>query len=219
MNRAFSCNRDYLRNLRLQNGWTQADLAKRAGYSERLISKAEAGVPIARDTIVDLADAFSEITPEPVFWEDLACDPVQLAQRYLDALHIHQANLVDHILDFLHEDVVFRIAGDPSQIPFAGEHIGVDAVRTAFGIFFSVLEVPADHDYNKNFQVMGQGPNAVIWGESWIHPIGRPMPQPIRTSNLLMFKRGKLVLLDDCYDTAAGAARLKDTPFAGPPSS
>jgi len=215
MNRAFACNRDYLRSLRLQNGWTQADLAKRAGYSERLISKAEAGVPIARDTIVDLADAFSETNPEPIFWEDLASDPVQLAQRYLDALHIHQQDLVDHLLDFLHEDVVFRIAGDPSQIPFAGEHTGIDAVRRAFGIFFSVLEVPANRDYNEDYQVMGQGPNAVIWGESWIHPIGNPMNEPIRVSNLLIFKRGKLVLLDDCYDTATGAARLQDTPFNG----
>lgn len=212
MNRAYACNRDFLRHLRLQNGWTQADLAKRAGYSERLISKAEAGVPIARDTIVDLADAFSESNEEPVFWEDLACDPIQLAQRYLDALHIHQQNVIEHLLDFVHEDVVFRIAGDPAQIPFAGEHAGIDAVRRAFGIFFAVLEVPKGYDYNRDYQVMGQGPNAVIWGESWIHPKGKPMDQPIRVSNLLMFRRGKLVFLDDCYDTAAGAALLQRTP-------
>lgn len=211
MNRAYACNRDFLRHLRLQNGWTQADLAKRAGYSERLISKAEAGVPIARDTIVDLADAFSEMNDEPIFWEDLASDPVQLAQRYLDALHLYKENVVDHIYDFLHEEVVFRIAGDPNQIPFAGEHVGIDAVRKAFQIFFTVLEVPQDYDYNEGYQVMGQGPNAVIWGESWIHPIGQPMDQPIRVSNLLMFRRGKLVFLDDCYDTAAGAERLKKT--------
>ncbi|WDI42450.1 helix-turn-helix transcriptional regulator [Bremerella sp. P1] len=208
MNRAYACNRDFLRHLRLQNGWTQADLAKRAGYSERLISKAEAGVPIARDTIVDLADAFSEINEEPIYWEDLASDPIQLAQRYLDTIHFYQKDSVDHLLDFLDQDVVFRIAGDPAQIPFAGEHSGIDGVRKFFDIFFTVLEVPKDHDYNQHYQVMGQGPNAIIWGESWIHPIGQPMDQPIRVSNLLVFRRGKLVLLDDCYDTAAGAARL-----------
>ena len=212
MNRAYACNRDFLRHLRLQNGWTQADLARRAGYSERLISKAEAGVPIARDTIVDLADAFSESNKEPIFWEDLACDPCQLAQRYLDALHVHKQNALDHLLDFVHEDIVFRIAGDPAQIPFAGEHVGLDAVRHMFHIFFGVLEVPSDHDYNQGYQVMGQGPNAIIWGESWIHPVGQPMEHPIRVSNLLMFRRGKLVFLDDCYDTAAGAACLNAAP-------
>lgn len=212
MNRAYACNRDFLRHLRLQNGWTQADLAKRAGYSERLISKAEAGVPIARDTIVDLAGAFSETNEEPIYWEDLASDPIQLAQRYLDTIHIHQKDSVDHLLDFLHEEVVFRIAGDPSQIPFAGEHSGIDAVRNMFDIFFTVLEVPPNHDYNECYQVIGQGANAIIWGESWIHPVGRPMDQPIRVSNLLVFRRGKLVLLDDCYDTATGAALLQGTP-------
>jgi len=212
MNRAYACNRDFLRQLRLRNGWTQADLAKRAGYSERLISKAEAGVPIARDTIVDLADALSETHDQPIFWEDLASDPVQLAQRYLDALHIHQKDLVDHISDFLDEDVVFRIAGDPAQIPFAGEHSGIEAVRNAFAIFFSILEVPQNHDYNQGYQVMGQGPNAIIWGESWIHPIGMPLEKPIRVSNLLKFQRGKLVFLDDCYDTAAGAASIQGAP-------
>ncbi|MBA2114942.1 hypothetical protein HOV93_21140 [Planctomycetes bacterium FF15] len=199
-----------MRHLRLQNGWTQADLAKRAGYSERLISKAEAGVPIAMDTIVDLADAFSEINEVRVYWEDLASDPIKLAHRYLEALHFYQKDVVDHLSDFMHEDVVFRIAGEPSKIPFAGEHVGIDAVRNSFNIFFSVLEVPENYDYSNDYQIIGQGPNAIIWGESWIHPIGKPLERPIRVSNLLMFRRGKLVFLDDCFDTAAGAACLND---------
>lgn len=213
MSRAFSCNRDYLRELRLRNGWTQADLAKKAGYSERLISKAEAGTPIARDTICDIAEALSEGEQNRVYWEDLACDPVQLAKRYIDALHIHQSNFMEGIREFLSEDIVVRIAGDPAEIPFAGEHVGIEAVDRAYKIFFSVLEVP-DHDYQKCYQYISQGPNAIIWGKSWIHPIGRPMANPIQVSNLLMFRRGKLVLLDDCFDTAAGAAALRDAPSA-----
>ncbi len=210
MNRAYACNRDFLRQLRLRNGLTQADLAKRAGYSERLISKAEAGVPIALDTIVDLADAFSEVDEDRIFWEDLACNPVQLAQRYIHALHVHQKGVIDEIEEFLDVNAVVRIAGDPAQIPFAGEHVGIDAIRRAFDIFFSVLEVPQNLDYTKHYQYICQGPNAIIWGESWIHPIGRPMKTPIRVSNLLMFRQGKIVLLDDCFDTAAGAACLRE---------
>jgi len=41
MKQTYKCNRDFMRELRLSNGWTQAELAKRAGYSERLIGKAE----------------------------------------------------------------------------------------------------------------------------------------------------------------------------------
>lgn len=210
MSRAFACNRDFLRQLRLRNGWTQADLARRAGYSERLISKAEAGSPIARETISDLAEALSS-EEEKLHWEDLACDPVQLAQRYIYAFHVHRQNTIEVLEDMIDPEVVFRIAGNPAEIPFAGEHHGIDAVRQSFKIFFSVLEVP-EHDFEKCFQYIGQGPNAIIWGESWIHPIGRPLQSPIQISNLLKFRRGKLIFLDDCYDTAAGAACLNDGP-------
>ncbi|MEW4451341.1 helix-turn-helix transcriptional regulator [Bremerella sp. JC817] len=211
MNRTYACNRDFLRQLRLRNGWTQSDLAKRAGYSERLISKAEAGSPIALETIVDLADAFSEEEEQQIYWEDLACDPVALAQRFIHAVYTYQKDTVSHIRDFLAEDCVFRVAGNPEEIPFAGEHVGIDATDRMFQIFFSILEVPKGHDHTKHFQYFCQGPNAIIWGDSWIHPIGRPMETPIRVSHLLMFKRGKLMLLDDCYDTAAGAAILRDS--------
>ncbi len=210
MSRAFACNRDFLRQLRLRNGWTQADLARRAGYSERLISKAEAGAPIAVETISNLAEALSN-DEEPLHWEDLACDPVQLAQRYIYAFHVHQENAIDVLEDMIAPDVVFRIAGNPAEIPFAGEHHGIDAVRQAFKTFFRVLEVP-DHDFEKCYEYVGQGPNAIIWGESWIHPVGRPMTSPIRVSNLLKFRRGKLIFLDDCFDTAAGAACLNAAP-------
>ena len=206
MSRAFACNRDFLRQLRLRNGWTQADLARRAGYSERLISKAEAGAPIARETISDLAEALSS-EEEKLHWEDLACDPIQLAQRYIYAFHIHKKNTIDVLEDMIDPEVVFRIAGNPTEIPFAGEHHGIEAVRQSFHTFFSVLEVP-NHDFETCFQYISQGPNAIIWGQSWIHPIGRPLPAPIQISNLLKFRRGKLVFLDDCYDTAAGAACL-----------
>lgn len=210
MSRAFACNRDFLRQLRLRNGWTQADLARRAGYSERLISKAEAGAPIARETISDLAEALSS-EDEQLHWEDLACDPVQLAQRYISAFHVHKANALDVLEDMIDENVHFRIAGNPEEIPFAGEYRGIRSAREMFKVFFSVLEVP-DHDFEKCFEYIGQGPNAIIWGESWIHPIGRPMETPIRISNLLKFRRGKLVFLDDCFDTAAGAAELNNRP-------
>ncbi|MFN3148584.1 helix-turn-helix domain-containing protein [Bremerella sp.] len=67
MKHTYKCNRDFLRELRLNNGWTQAELAKRAGYSERLIGKAESGSPIARDTIVDIADALSESAQQRIY--------------------------------------------------------------------------------------------------------------------------------------------------------
>ncbi len=45
-----------IRSLRKMHGWTQAELAKRAGYSERLIRKAELGGRLMPETIADLSE-------------------------------------------------------------------------------------------------------------------------------------------------------------------
>jgi len=196
----YNCNREFLRELRERKGWTQADLAKAAGYSDRLITKAESGASISIRTVEDLAGALSDSQKE-VFWEDLVCDPVSLAKRYNEALYTKQEKVIDHILDFLDEDVVFRIPGDPDELPFAGVHRGIDEVRRGYEIFFSMLEVPKNHDFRKHYRYIAQGPNAVIWGDSWIHPIGQPLEKPIRVSVLMRFRRGKLILFDDRFDT------------------
>jgi len=48
-----------VRFYRNRNGWTQEDLAKKAGYSDRLIRKAEHGGILTRETIENLAEALS----------------------------------------------------------------------------------------------------------------------------------------------------------------
>ncbi|MEW4561650.1 helix-turn-helix domain-containing protein [Bremerella sp. JC770] len=193
-----------MRELRLSNGWTQAELAKRAGYSERLIGKAESGLPIARDTIADIADALSESAQSRVYWEDLACDPVQLAWKYLEALHDYQADAIDYMRPFLAEDVVVIVAGDPEKFPFAGKHVGIEEVDRIYKVFFSIMEAPQTPAYQDCYQVIAQGANAVIWGESWIHPIGHPIKTPVRFNKKLTFRRGKLIQIEDCFDTATG---------------
>lgn len=204
MKQTYNCNRDFLRALRLNNGWTQAELAKRAGYSERLISKAESGSPIARDTIVDIADALSESAQERIYWEDLASDPVQLAWKYLEALYVYQADAIEHMRPFLSEDVVAIVAGDPAQFPFAGKHVGIAEVDRAYRIFFSIMEAPQTPSYKDCYEVIAQGANAITWGQSWIHPIGRPITTPVQFTKKLTFRRGKLTQIEDCYDTAMG---------------
>jgi len=202
----YTCNRNTLKHLRKKRRLTQAQLAQSAGYSERLISKAESGDSVNLSTLEDLADALST-REEKIYYEDLICDPVQIGKRYVTALHEDQAAFVDSMRDYLDEDIVLRIAGDPDQIPFAGVYYGIDAADRGYKIFFSVLEVP-DHDYMSCYQFYAQGTDVVIWGESWIHPRGMPMEEPIQVSNLLRTRRGKIILFDDRFDTQAGAELL-----------
>ena len=53
---SFPVRGDLLRAQRLRNAWTQADLAARAGLSDRLIRKAEKGGPLRRSSIRVLAE-------------------------------------------------------------------------------------------------------------------------------------------------------------------
>ena len=46
-------------------------------------------------------------------------------------------------------------------------------------------------------------------GESWIHPIGLPMENLIRLAHRFVFHRGKLVLLEDVFDTMSGKKSFK----------
>lgn len=208
LKRAYACNVDVLVYLRERRGWTQQQLGKVTGYSERLISKAEAGKTVSTATIADLADAFST-ADKPIYPEDLISDPVKLAKEYIAAVYSQGKRMVDAIQHFLADDVVFRIAGDPEQIPFAGEHRGIEAVRRSLDIFFSILEAPADHDHEPHYRFFGQGNEVSMWGESWIHPIGQPMEKPISISHRFVFQRGKLILLEDVFDTLAGKEALQ----------
>jgi transcriptional regulator with XRE-family HTH domain len=189
-------------------GWTQRQLAKAAGYSERLVSKAEAGKPISAATVADLAMALST-AEAPVYPEDLIVDPVQLAKQYIAAEYTPPHRVVDAIRHFLDEDVVIRLAGDPATIPFAGEHRGIAAVERVFDIFFSVLEVPPGHDPTPWYQFVGQGNEVVIWGKSWMHPIGRPMERPIDLVHRMKFRRGKLIEVEVVFDSLEGSRVLR----------
>lgn len=74
-------NGDLMRDLRKARGWTQEQLAALAGYSPRLIRKAESGSSVKSDTIEVLAAALS--TPEaPVSPETLVSDPLGMVRAF-----------------------------------------------------------------------------------------------------------------------------------------
>lgn len=207
LKRAYACNRDILIYLRERRGWTQRQLADTAGYTDRLIGKAESGGSIAVETLADIADALT--TPEhPVYPEDLICDPVNLAKKYIAAQYEHPGKVVEQVRHFLDDQAVLHVVGDPAVIPFAGEHRGVDAMKRGFAIFYSVIEVPANHDHRPWYRFLCEGNDVVVWGQSWMHPIGQPMEQPMNLVQRLRFQRGKLVRVEVVFDTLEGSRLL-----------
>jgi transcriptional regulator with XRE-family HTH domain len=209
---SYACDPLIVRQLRERRGWTQATLAEKSGYSLRLISKIESGEAASRQALEDIAEALS-LPEEHISYEDLISNPVGLARQYFAALHQHQADLVDEIEHILDEDIVFIMAGDPAVIPFAGTYQGIEGVRELHRRFFGALEVPDGYDHLPHYSYTSNGTDVLVWGKSWLHPIGRPMSEPMPVSHLLRFRNGKLILFDDHFDTHRAAILFADRNF------
>ncbi len=96
------------------------------------------------------------------------------------------------------------------MFPFAGTHVGIEAAKRAFEIFYSVIQPPVDHSEIANFQFVSTGHGALVWGETWAHPIGMPMPGPIKLAIKMDFREGLMTVFDDRFDTQEAAKHFAD---------
>ncbi len=189
--------------LRNQLGWTQEMLAEKAGYSDRLIRKAEAGGSVSAGTLTALAKTFQEHGVQ-VLAADLEMDAVAVAREFIEGMYTEKANVVDALAEHIADDVVFHFAGDPNVFPFAGTHEGKDAGRRAFQLFYSVIQPPEDMSEIDDMKFLPTAHGSLVWGKTWAHPIGMPMQEPIQLAIRMDFADGKLILFDDRFDTAMG---------------
>lgn len=107
---ALTCRREILQQLRRAKGWTQARLAEVVGYSERLISKAERGEPLALSTIEDLAMALST-EERQIYPEDLVTDPLLRTREIALLLQQHRQAAANQLENWLDEEVALHVAG------------------------------------------------------------------------------------------------------------
>lgn len=211
LKRAYACNADLVLHLRERRGWTQFQLAGAAHLSERLISKIESGKPISTRAIDMLATALS-LSEEPVYPEDLISDPLKLAQNFVRAFNTLNKDAFSAIRHLLVEDIDFHISGDPEVFPFAGKRHGIEEVALAFESLYSILEAPHDLDpnYKDSFTYVVEGNEVIVWGDCWLHPIGKPMESPMEVTQRMKFRRGKMYHFDDIFDTLKGARLLEE---------
>ncbi len=196
---SYGCNPEVIKYFRERRGLTQAALSREAGYSERLVNKAESGRSISKEAIADLAEALS--SPDLVVHpEDLICDPASFARKYVDAFYIDQKDAMSRIQPFLDESVVLNMQGDPKEIPFAGKFHGHSGVAEMIERTFDVLTVPEGHDHRPHYHFLSSGNNVIIWGKTFIHPIGCPPEEPVVLSIRIQFHKSKVIQIDDRYD-------------------
>ena len=106
----------------------QLDLARLAGYSVRLIGKAEAGKPLSTETIEVLAEALSsgdfEVSPA-----DLMLNPIAIAEEYMKSKYMYESDVVSKISHVISPDFVLRVVADDSVVAFQKSYAGTDGLK------------------------------------------------------------------------------------------
>lgn len=203
------CNGPLIAKLRRQAGWTQKDLAAKAGFAVRVIVKAEAGQSVAPSSVHIIAEALTE-GGVPTTPAQLVADPVSLAREFMGAFYEYESKVFEACKHFLSPNLMLHFAGDPNDFPFAGTHVGLDAATIAFEHFFRLIEFPEGRDEAESFEFIATDDGALMWGESWGHPIGMPIPAPVKLAVRMDFQDGLMTVWDNRFDTKAGAAYLAE---------
>ena len=204
LKQSFRCHGSQIKQLRKRKGWSQEQLVEASGYSIRLISKAESSGRIALNTLVDLAEALGT-SNKIVRPEQLIFDPVRLCRLITHATYVLQRDSFDYMKHLIADDFVLDAVGDSQQFPFVGQYHGVEGFRRALDLFYQHMEVPPNVDYTKWYRYY---PNendenqVVVWGKSWIHPIGKPLESPLDVTQRVRFRNGKLCYFENRYDAA-----------------
>jgi transcriptional regulator with XRE-family HTH domain len=129
-----------LRELRTSCGLTQVELARLAGYSERLIRKAESGGSLSLATIADLAEALSSyhrwVSPA-----ELCCSHEALARLFVNSYDEHERLMLDYCRHVLADDFVFHFAGE-ARSALAGEWLRAAGLQAWLDEFFAMVTRP-----------------------------------------------------------------------------
>lgn len=133
-------NGQQLQSLRLQAGLTQEELARKSGYSDRLIRKAEASGLLRRSTIAHLTAALSTCDRK-VNADDLMFSRESLTREVFSALLIGTSENTESMFQFLHPELQLSVAGQDLLIPFSGDytgHLAIESFRTRFAACFTI---------------------------------------------------------------------------------
>lgn len=198
--RSYPVRGEYVKFLRERRGWTQEEFAAICGYSERLIRKAESSDGLSPEAIADLADALSK-DGAPVFPEDLVSDPLAAAKLFIESYDLHEQTMLAHCGHVLHDDFVYWCAGAEDGIPFAGTYHGAAGFQEFLDRFFAIIKRPARGALKPTYSVAG---NEVIAKYEEITAVNGVTGDPLWIVNITKFERGKIIRMENFFDTHTG---------------
>ncbi len=177
------------RSWRVARGWLQREAAERAGLSERLLRKAEAGEPIELQSIAILAQLFSTRDTALTAKELMVARPRRSRERGAGRMETLVRRWFDDLWNQGRLDVIEELAVPDCMLHAEGEDLAghaavrrrMEAIRSAFGDFdFVVDALVARGDMvslrwrlglTRTGAWLGQPPSGkrlVIHGSSWV---------------------------------------------------
>ena len=193
-----------LRNCRLARGWTQSQLAKSAGYTERLIRKAEKGGTLDIATIQNLAEALS--SPDKVVLpESLTLDIAAIARKWVEGFENLEARMLPEIEPFLTDDFEFVCPGEPGTVPFIGTWKGSAGMQQWLDLYFSLFQ---RHKSTGVEYMVGDNTVVARWLESGTFQ--GVACAPVRINMHFRFVNGLIAHIEDDYDTHCGATNVAE---------
>ena len=194
-----------LRARRLSRGWTQQQLARAAGYTERLIRKAELSGTLDIKTVEDLAEALS--TPDSTLGvASLTVNIAAAARRWVEAMEQHEARMVPFVEPDLAEGFEFVCPGDPEAVPFTGTFQGAAGLQQWLNLYFGHIR----REKNLHVEYMvGEDTMIARWMESGTF-LGLPVP-PIRINMHFRFVGGRISRIVNDYDTLTTALTARSS--------
>lgn len=205
--RSIACRGEAIKRLRSKAGWTQEDLAGRAGLSVRVVAKAELDGSLSPETIEKLADALSR-GDRLVAPEELTTDPKRLALEFWQAYAQHEAEVVQVCRSFIAPDVHATVAGHPETNPIAGDYHGVDEFDFFFRKFFHYFYRPKPDTFSSP-DIRLDGESVIVWDYELIQLRGLPPAYPevddpgAPITITMQFTAGKLTRFVDDYPVAS----------------
>ena len=161
------------------------------------LAEARAKSLLAEDTHVENADG-------------LVTTPESVVREFVSIINDQGANTGPASAHLIANEFTMWCAGDPDEMPFAGDRVGIDGLTDYFRTFFSMLAA-SEHGLLRNVHYLSNGQQVACWSEAHAKVVGMPGPEPVVFVWMrFLLREGKIVRFENHFDTQVGAAHLAE---------
>ena len=196
MSRFQQVNTQVLRELRLKRGWSQKELAEKAGYSDRLVRKAEFGGKLDVDTIRNIAEALSTLN-EKITLDFLTNDVLSVAKTFMQFFDERGAGMLPAINHYIAPDFVLHVTSAIESLPLHGTWDGKQGLCEFLNLFFGTFSrVPNSLE-----------PRYAVGTDFIVASYTDTLQAPNRPDEMIQvyrhfhFRDGQLSRIDDLYES------------------